>query len=95
MYPNYRPHALHVSGRAAFALGKTRQAATYFERSIVAAEKRCRYDLARASLDASLVIPEKSDQYRRRGQQLLDELDRLVVPDAERSPSSTCGPESF
>ena len=95
IYPNYRPHALRVSGRAAFTLGKTKAAASYFERSIAAAEKLgARYDLARAYLDASLVIPEKADDYRRRGQQLLDELG-AVVPDAERSPSSTCGPESF
>ena len=48
-YPNYWPHALRVSGRAAFALGKTRQAARYLERSIAAAEELgARYDLARA-----------------------------------------------
>ena len=76
-FPNYGPHALRVSGRAAFALGKTRQAARYLERSIAAAEELgARYDLARALLDASRVIPEKADDYRRRGQQLLDELGR-------------------
>ena len=45
-----------------------------------------RYDLARALLDASRVIPERADEYRRRGQQLLDELG-AVVPEAERLPS--------
>ena len=85
--PNYGPHALRVSGRAAFALGKTKKAARYLERSIAAAEALgARYDLARALLDASLVIPEKADDYRRRGQQLLDELG-AVVPEAERLPS--------
>ena len=85
-FPNYRPHALRVSGRAAFALGKTKKAADYFERAIVAAEKLgARYDLARALLDASRVIPENADDYRRRGQQLLDELG-AVVPEAERLP---------
>jgi len=84
MYPNYGPHALRVSGRAAFALGKTKAAANYFERSIVAAEKHgARYDLARALLDASRVIPDRAGGYRRRGQQLLDELG-AVVPEAER-----------
>ncbi len=85
-YRNYGPHALRVSGRAAFALGRKKQAIRYLERSIAAAEKLgARYDLARALLDASLVIPEKADDYRRRGQQLLDELG-AVVPEAERSP---------
>jgi tetratricopeptide (TPR) repeat protein len=85
-YPNYGPHALRVSGRAAFALGKTKQASRYLERSIAAAEKLgARYDLARSLLDASRVIPEKANEYRRRGQQLLDELG-AVVPEAERWP---------
>ncbi len=85
-YPNYGPHALRVSGRAAFALGRKKQAARYLERSIAAAEKLgARYDLARALLDASLVIPDKADDYRRRGQQLLAELG-AVVPEAERLP---------
>ena len=78
------PMPLRVSGRAAYALGKTMKAAVYFERAIAAAlELGARYDLARAYLDASRVIPEKADEYRRRGQQLLDELG-AVVPDAER-----------
>ncbi len=86
LYPNYGPHALRVSGRAAFALGKTKKAARYFERSIAAAETLgARYDLARALLDASLVIPDKAEDYRRRGLQLLDQLG-AVVPEAERSP---------
>ncbi len=90
-YRNYGPHALRVSGRAAFALGKTKQAARYLERSIAAAEKLgARYDLARALLDASLVIPDKADDYRRRGQQLLDELG-AVVPEAERLPLTASG----
>jgi tetratricopeptide (TPR) repeat protein len=85
-YPNYGPHALRVSGRAAYALGKSRKAARYLERAIAGAEALgARYDLARALLDASLVIPEKADDYRRRGQQLLDELG-AVVPEAERLP---------
>ena len=37
-FPKYGPHALRVSGRAAYALGKTQKAARYFERAIVAAE---------------------------------------------------------
>ena len=65
---------------------RRRQAARYLERAIAAAEKLgARYDLARALLDASLVIPDKADDYRRRGQQLLDELG-AVVPEAERIP---------
>ncbi len=87
-FPNYHPHALRVSGRAAFALGKPKAAARYLERSIVAAEKLgARYDLARALLDASSVIPEKADDYRRRGQRLLEELG-AAIPEAERFPSS-------
>jgi tetratricopeptide (TPR) repeat protein len=83
-YPNYHPHALRVSGRAAFALGKTRKAAQFLERSIVAAEKLgARYDLARSLLDASRVNPDRAEQYRNRGLQLLDELG-AVVPEAER-----------
>ena len=67
---------------------RRRQAARYLERSIAAAEKLgARYDLARALLDASLVIPEKAEEYRRRGQRLLDELG-AVVPEAERLPRS-------
>ncbi len=86
-FPNYRSHALRVSGRAAQALGKTKQAARYFEQAIIAAEKLgARYDLARALLDASRVIPDKADAYRQRGQQVLDELG-AVVPEAERLPS--------
>ena len=83
-YPNYGAHALRVSGRAAYALGKTKNSAGYFERAIAAAlELGARYDLARAYLDASRVIPAKANEYGRRGQQLLDELG-AVVPDAER-----------
>ena len=82
-YPNYRAHCLRVSGRSAFAIGNTRKAASYFERAIVEAERLgARYDLARAYLDASRVIPEKSEEYRRRGRQLLDELG-AVIPEAE------------
>ncbi len=89
LFPNLRAHALRVSGRAAFATGKTRRAARYLERSIAAAEAHgARYDLARALLDASLVIPVKADEYRRRGHQLLDELG-AAVPDAERLPPTS------
>ncbi len=64
-FPNYAPHALRVSGRAAYALGKSKKAAKYLERAIAGAEAMgARYDLARALLDASLVIPEKADEYR-------------------------------
>ncbi len=56
----------------------------YFERSIAAAEKLgARYDVARGYLDIARVMPERSDEYRRRGQSLLDELG-AVVPEAER-----------
>jgi tetratricopeptide (TPR) repeat protein len=83
-FPNYGPHALRVSGRASFALGKAKKAVRFFERAIVAAEKLgARYDLARAYLDASRVVREKADEYRRLGQELLDELG-AVVPEAER-----------
>jgi serine/threonine protein kinase/tetratricopeptide (TPR) repeat protein len=86
-FPNYHPHALRVSGRAAYALGKPKKAAQYLTRSIAAAEALgARYDLARALLDASRVIPDRADDYRRRGQQLLDELG-AVVPEAERLSS--------
>ena len=83
-FPNIAPHALRVSGRAAFAMGKPRAAVHYFERAIVVADTHgARYDLARAYLDASRVIPERAGEYHRRGQQLLDELG-AVVPEAER-----------
>jgi hypothetical protein len=83
-FPNYYPHALRVSGRAAFAMGKPKAAARYLERSIVAAEKLgARYDLARALLDAARIIPHRADDYRSRGRQLLAELG-AVVPEAER-----------
>ncbi len=53
-------------------------------RSIATAENLgTRYDLARACLDASRDIPEKANDYRRRGQQLLDELG-AAVPGAEK-----------
>ena len=69
-FPNYGAHALRVSGRAAFALGKTKKAARFFERAIRTAEKHgARYDLARALLDASRVIPDKAADYCRRGHQ--------------------------
>ncbi len=84
-FPNYHPHALRVSGRASYALGKNKKAARYLERAIIAADKLgARYELARALLDASRVIPDKAAEYRRRGQQLLDELG-ATVPEAERS----------
>jgi tetratricopeptide (TPR) repeat protein len=83
-FPNYGPHALRVSGRAAYALGKTKKARRYFERAIVAAEQHgARYDLARALLDASRVIPDCAVLYRSRGLRLLGELG-AVVPEAER-----------
>lgn len=83
-FPNYRPLALRVSGRAAQALGKSKQAARYFERAIATAETLgARYDLARAYLDASHVIPAKADTYLRLGRELLAELG-AVVPEAER-----------
>ena len=82
-YPNYHPHALRVSGRAAVAMGKPKKAASYLEKSIAAAETLgARYDLARALLDASLVIPGRADEYRRRGQLLLKELG-ATIPEAE------------
>ena len=43
-YPNYAAHSLRVSGRAAYALGKTKKAAGFFERAISAAEKHGRPD---------------------------------------------------
>jgi serine/threonine protein kinase/tetratricopeptide (TPR) repeat protein len=90
-FPNYGSHALRASGRAAYALGRTKKASRYFEEAITAAEKLgARYDLARAYLDAARVIPDKVRDYHRRGQQLLDELG-AVVPEAERTPSSACG----
>jgi serine/threonine protein kinase/tetratricopeptide (TPR) repeat protein len=83
-FPNYYSHALRVSGRAAQALGKTRKAAAYFERAILVGEKLgARYELARALVDASRIIPERAEDYRRRGQTILDELG-AVVPEAER-----------
>ncbi|WP_165227463.1 serine/threonine-protein kinase [Aquisphaera insulae] len=86
-YPNYGPHALRVSGRAAAALGRSTAAARYFERAIAAAESLgARYELARSYLDASLVISAKSDEYRRRGEQGLHDLG-AVVPEAEGRPS--------
>jgi tetratricopeptide (TPR) repeat protein len=86
-FPNYRAHAWRVSGRAAFARGRTRTASLYFERAITAAEALgARYDLARSLLDAARVLPDRTYDYRRRGQQILDEL-RAVVPEAERLPS--------
>ena len=66
---------MRVSGRAAYAVGRTKQAAVFFERSIAAAEKLgARYDLARALLDASRVLPDRAGEFRRRGEQLLEEL---------------------
>src|SRR5262249_52768889 len=85
-YPNYHPHALRVSGRAAFAMGKPKKAARYLEKSIAAAQALgARYDLARALLDASRVTPSRADDLRRRGQALLHELG-AAVPEAERLP---------
>jgi hypothetical protein len=83
-FPNIAPHALRASGRAAFAMGKARKAAKYFERAIIAAERHgAKYDLARALLDASLVIPGKASVYRQRGMTLLEELG-AAIPQAER-----------
>ena len=66
---------------------RRRTSARSLEESIDRAEALgARYDLARAYLDASLVIPEKAEEYRRRGQQLLDELG-AVVPEAEAEGS--------
>jgi tetratricopeptide (TPR) repeat protein len=84
LYPNIKSHALRVSGRAAFALGKPAKAARYFEQAIKAAEKLgARYDLARAYLDASVVVSDRSAEYRARGLQLLKELG-AAVPAAEQ-----------
>jgi tetratricopeptide (TPR) repeat protein len=82
-FPNLLPHALRVRARAAWALGKRRTSARSLKESIDCAEKHgARYDLARAYLDASRVIPEKAEEYRRLGQKLLDELG-AIVPEAE------------
>ena len=86
-FPNYGPHALRVSGRAAFALGKTKRAADYFERAIIAAEKLGAATTSPAPCSTPHASsPKRADEYRRRGQQLLDELG-AVVPEAERLPS--------
>jgi tetratricopeptide (TPR) repeat protein len=86
-FPNLVPHALRVSARLAWARGDRGRARVLFHRVIGRAEAQSiRYELARALLDASRVIPEKADEYRRRGQRLLDELG-AVVPEAERLPS--------
>jgi tetratricopeptide (TPR) repeat protein len=90
-FPNLVPHALRVGARLAWALGEHRRAVARIEQAIIrAGTQSMRYELARAYLDASHVIPEKADDYRRRGRQLLDELG-AVVPEAERMPSSACG----
>ncbi|MHC5537444.1 ATP-binding protein [Singulisphaera rosea] len=91
-YPNYHPHALRVTGRAARALGKTKKSARYFERAITAAERLgAPYDQARALIDAACVIPDKADEYRRRGQMILDEIG-AVVPEAEWLTAPLVGP---
>jgi hypothetical protein len=90
-FPNLVPHALRVSARLAWARGDRGGAVAFFHRASDRAEAHSfRYELARALLDVSRVIPEKADEYGRRGQQLLDELG-AVVPEAERVPSSACG----
>jgi tetratricopeptide (TPR) repeat protein len=83
-FPNLVPHALRVSARLAWARGDRGRAAALFHRAIDRAEAQCmRYELARALLDASRVIPERADEYRHRSLQILDELG-AAVPAAER-----------
>jgi len=80
-----------VAARLAWASGDRGRAVALFHQAIDRAEAQSiRYELARALLDASRVIPEKADEYGRRGQQLLDELG-AVVPEAERTLPSACG----
>jgi hypothetical protein len=83
-FPNLVPHNLRVGARLAWASGDCMKAVVLFHRAIACGEGQfMRYELARALLDASRVIPERADEYRRRSQQLLDELG-AVVPEAER-----------
>ena len=84
-FPNLLPHALRIRGRAAWAWRRRERRPDRSRNPSTAPRPGARYDLARACLDASLVIPEKANEYRRRGQQLLDELG-AVVPEAERLP---------
>ena len=83
-FPNLVPQTLRVGARVAWACGDRKKAVALFHQSIARGESQfIRYELARALLDASRVILDRADEYRLRGQQLLDELG-AVVPQAER-----------
>ena len=83
VFPNNRPHAYRVSGRAAAANGKAKRAIKYFDRAIVAAEKtgaRCEH--ARALIDKSVLAHTNARADRQRGLEILKGLG-CVLPDAE------------
>jgi tetratricopeptide (TPR) repeat protein len=83
-FPNMRAHTYRVSGRAAMACGKTRQALRYFDRALKEATKfGNRSEYARTLIDKSrLVQGEESAQLREEGLKRLKELHN-VLPEAE------------
>ena len=84
---NYAPHALALSAGQSGVCDGGRPGEPG---ALLRARHRRSGDVKRTkqtgsvpALDASRVIPEKANEYHRRGQQLLDELG-AVVPAAER-----------
>jgi len=75
-FPNYWPHALIASARAAYARGNATLAIKFLERSIAAAESLgARYDLARAHLDLARISSEKREASDRFARDILGQLE--------------------
>ncbi len=90
LFPNMRAHTYRVSGRAAVACGKTRQAIRYFERALQEATKfGNRSEYARTLIDKSMLVQgEESASLREEGLKSLKEL-QTVLPEAEMSMLQT------
>ena len=83
-FPNLVPHALRVGARLAWASGDRGRAVALFHRAIDRAE--CSPSATNSPAPCSTPhgsSPSKAAEYRRRGQQILDQLG-AVVPEAER-----------
>ncbi len=83
-FPNYLPHALRASGRAALVRGQRKKAIHYFQSGIKSAERiGARYDLARLLIDLAKVKEDGANGYEERGHGILTEIG-AVLPMGER-----------
>lgn len=80
-FPNYGPHAMRASGRAAFSRGKTAKAQHFFRLAIGAADKLgSPFDKARAMVDLAKVSPSEQVAFEQDARAILLEIGATLPP---------------